>query len=127
MPSLKEFAKLVGDDEGDEDEMEEEVAFESESEEELEEDAEAEVEELDEEAKLTAVSVSHSDGSDGKASPVSKGIEDPFGSIDGNKSGTDMVGKGGTEKGGKAPAPKKMEATGPQDAGDMKPAPKAKG
>jgi len=88
---------------------------------------ETEVEELDEEAKLTAVNVTHTDGSDGKSSPVSKGIEDPFGKQGGNKSGNDMVSKGGAEKGGKAPAPKKMEATSPQDAGDLKPAPKAKG
>ena len=117
------FADIMGDEEGDdmEDDMEEEVAFESEEVEESEEET------LEEEAKLSAVSVSHTDGSDGKGSPVSKGIEDPFGSIDGNKSGDDMVSKGGTEKGGKAPAPKKMEATGPQDAGDLKPAPKAKG
>jgi len=38
-----------------------------------------------------------------------------------------MMSKGGAEKGGKAPAAKKMEAVNPQDVKDLKPAPKAKG
>jgi hypothetical protein len=116
------FAEIMGDDSA-EDEMDVEEAFE-----EVEEVEESESEEtLEEEAKLSAVSVSHPDNTDGKAGPVGPGMKDPFSHVDSEKSGDDMMSKGGTEKGGKAPAAKDMGATSPQNVKDLKPAPKAKG
>ena len=122
------FAEIVGDEEVEadeegeeaEEEMEEELAFE-------EADAEADAdEELEESVDLKSVSVTHTDGSDGKASPVSKGLEDPF-SGKGNNTKADPVDfTGNTEKGGKAPAPKDMGVTHPGDGAELKPAPKAK-
>jgi hypothetical protein len=117
------FSEIMGDEDVSDEETEEAIAFESEE----EEVDESEEETLEEEAKLSAVSVSHPDNTDGKAGPVGPGMKDPFSHVDSEKSGDDMMSKGGAEKGGKAPAAKKMEAVNPQDVKDLKPAPKAKG
>jgi hypothetical protein len=108
------FADLMGDEAADDEEAEEEpemeeVAFES-------DDAE-EVEGLEEGAELNAVNVSHTDGSDNGKSPVGPG-EDMGGEA------VDIAGS--EEKGGSAPAAKDMGVTGPQEAGDPKPAPAPK-
>ena len=127
------FADIMGDEKEEmADEAVETFESDDESEEELEETTEEELEEtseeaLEEEAKLSNVSVSHTDGTDNGKSPVGPGIKDPFAHVDHEKKADDMMSKGGDEKGGKAPAAKDMGVDGPQDAGDPKPAPKAKG
>ena len=126
------FADIMGDEKEEmADEAVETLESTDDTEEELEEESEeveeSEEENLEEEAKLSNVSVSHTDGTDNGKSPVGPGIKDPFAHVDGEKKADDMMSKGGDEKGGKAPAAKDMGVDGPQDAGDPKPAPKAKG
>ena len=101
------FADLMGDegdDDADEPEMPEmeEVAYEA----------------VEEGAELKAVNVTMSGDEDGKASPV----KDAGNDMGGNPHPTDTK----VESGGKAPAAKDMGVTGPQEAGDPKPAPAPK-
>jgi hypothetical protein len=111
------FADLMGDEEApaEEPEMEEEVAFEAKNED--EEELDEEVDELDEGAKLSAVNVTMSGDEDGKASPVKDA---------GNEMGKPHPTDTTEEKGPSAPAVKDMGVTGPQEAGDPKPAPAPK-
>ena len=69
------------------------------------------VEAMEEGAKLSAVSVSHSDSSD-KGSPVAKGA----GNAHAKPHATDTS----EEAGASAPAVKDMNVTGPQEAGSPK-------
>jgi hypothetical protein len=103
------FADLMGDEEAPADEEEAEMEME----------ATEEVEGLDEGAELSAVKVSHTDGSDNADSPVGPG-DDSLGE------GTPVDFAAGEEKGGKAPAAKDMGVTGPEAAGDLSAAPAPK-
>lgn len=103
------FADIMGDD-AEEDDMDDE-----EDDDEMEESAE--VESLEEGAEMKPVNVTMSGDEDGKASPVNNAGNDM-----GNPHPTDTT----EEKGGSAPAPKDMGVTGPQEAGDPKPAPAPK-
>ena len=95
------FADLMGDEEpAEEPEMEESV------------------EPMEEAATLSAVNVSHSDSSD-KASPVAGNAKAP---TDAKAHPTDTS----EESGRTAPAAKDMGVRGPQEAGDLSAAPKAK-
>jgi len=76
------------------------------------------VEAVEEGAEMKAVSVSHSDTAD-KASPVAGNAKAPTGA-------TAHKTSGGDEKGRPAPAAKDMGMKGPQEAGDLSAAPKAK-
>ena len=108
------FADMMDDEPAEEPEMEEEVAFESDD-----SDGE-EVEAVEEGATMSAVSVSHTDGSDNSKSPVGPGDS----SMSPSKP-VDIAG-GTVEAGGKAPAAKDMGVTGPQEAGSPTPAPAPK-
>jgi hypothetical protein len=77
------------------------------------------VEAMEEGASMSAVSVSHSDGSDSGKSPVAGNAKAP------NDAKAHSIG-GGEEKGRPAPTAKPMGVSGPQEAGDPSPAPKAK-
>jgi hypothetical protein len=137
-----EFAKLMGDDMDDdmddmddmdmgddEEEVEEEFTFEA-DEEELEEEAE----ELEESAELHKVGkdkaihpVDMPAGDDSKASPVSKGLEDPF-SGKGNNTKADPVDFTGGKEAGRS-APKAASMSGfkhPGEGASLSAAPKAK-
>ena len=105
------FADMMDDEPAEEPEMEEEVAFES------DDSDDEEVEAVEEGATMSAVSVSHSDGSDNSKSPVGPGDS----SMSPSKP-VDIAG-GTVEAGGKAPAAKDMGVTGPQEAGSPTPAP----
>jgi hypothetical protein len=100
------FADLMGD-EAEEEEAEESVAFEAD-----------EVEPMEEGATLTAVNVSHADGSDSGKSPVGSGAGNAMAS----PHPTD------TKEGPKASAPSvgDMGVRGPQEAGDLSAAPAPK-
>ena len=136
-----EFAKLMGDDmdddmeddmdddmDDDEEEVEEEFTFEA------EEDLEEEAEELEESAELHKVGkdkaihpVDMPAGDDGKASPVSKGLEDPF-SGKGNNAKADPVDFTGDKEAGRS-APKAASMSGfkhPGEGASLSAAPKAK-
>ena len=108
------FADMMDDEPAEEPEMEEEVAFES------DDSDDEEVEAVEEGATMSAVSVSHTDGSDNIKSPVGPGDS----SMSPSKP-VDIAG-GTVEAGGKAPAAKDMGVTGPQEAGSPKPAPAPK-
>lgn len=108
------FADMMDDEPAEEPEMEEEVAFES------DDSDDEEVEAVEEGATMSAVSVSHTDGSDNSKSPVGPGDS----SMSPSKP-VDIAG-GTVEAGGKAPAAKDMGVTGPQEAGSPKPAPAPK-
>lgn len=108
------FADMMDDEPAEEPEMEEEVAFES------DDSDDEEVEAVEEGATMSAVSVSHSDGSDNSKSPVGPGDS----SMSPSKP-VDIAG-GTVEAGGKAPAAKDMGVTGPQEAGSPTPAPAPK-
>jgi hypothetical protein len=84
---------------------------------EMEDEGEEEMMAFGEGAKMHNVNVSHTDGDDGKASPLKDA-----GNEMGNPHPTDVS----EEKGGSAPAVKDMGVTGPQEAGKMKPAPAPK-
>lgn len=99
------FADLMADE--DEDEMEDE----------MDDEDEEKMVAVGEAAKLHNVNVSHSEGSDSKASPM-KGADNEMAS----PHPTDTS----EGKGGSAPAVKDMKVTGPQEAGDPKPAPAPK-
>ena len=101
------FADLMGDEADEEPEMEE--AF-----------GEAEeVEAMEEAATMSAVNVSHADGSDNGKSPVAGNAKAP---TDAKAHPTDTS----EEKGRTAPAATDMGVRGPQEAGDLSAAPKAK-
>ena len=108
------FADMMDDEPAEEPEMEEEVAFES------DDSDDEEVEAVEEGATMSAVSVSHTDGSDNSKSPVGPGDS----SMSPSKP-VDIAG-GTVEAGGKAPAAKDMGVTGPQEAGSPTPAPAPK-
>ena len=108
------FADMMDDEPAEEPEMEEEVAFES------DDSDDEEVEAVEEGATMSAVSVSHTDGSDNSKSPVGPGDS----SMSPSKP-VDIAG-GTVEAGGKAPASKDMGVTGPQEAGSPTPAPAPK-
>ena len=108
------FADMMDDEPAEEPEMEEEVAFES------DDSDDEEVEAVEEGATMSAVSVSHTDGSDNRKSPVGPGDS----SMSPSKP-VDIAG-GTVEAGGKAPAAKDMGVTGPQEAGSPTPAPAPK-
>ena len=108
------FADMMDDEPAEEPEMEEEVAFES------DDSDDEEVEAVEEGATMSAVSVSHTDGSDNSKSPVGPGDS----SMSPSKP-VDIAG-GTVEAGGKAPSAKDMGVTGPQEAGSPKPAPAPK-
>lgn len=102
------FADLMDEEPGDEEpamdmepEMEEEIAYEA----------------VEEGAELKAVSVTHTDGSDSKGSPVKDAGNDM-----GKAHPTDTT----EESSPAAPAAKDMGVTGPQEAGDPSPAPAPK-
>ena len=108
------FADMMGDEPAEEEpEMEEEIAFEAADDEELEEEFDG----LEEGVELSKVNVSMPDNTDNGASPVA-------GKNDMGGKAVDMAGS--EEKSPKAPAAKDMGVTGPEDAGDPKPAPKPK-
>jgi len=98
------FAEMQGEEEPEMDDMEDEMES---------------VEPVEEGADMKAVSVSHSDGSDGKKSPVASDNKSPNDA----KAHPTMTGE---EKGRPAPTAKPMGVKGPQEAGDPMPAPKAK-
>lgn len=112
------FADMMGDDEAaeEEPEMEEEVAFEA-ADDDSDEELEEEFDGLEEGVELSKVNVSMPDNTDNGASPVA-------GKNDMGGKAVDMAGS--EEKSAKAPAAKDMGVTGPEDAGDPKPAPKPK-
>ena len=123
-----EFDMDMGDDMADDEEVEEEFAFEA------EEDLEEEAEELEESAELKKVGkdkaihpVQMPAGDDGKASPVSKGLEDPF-SGKGNNTKADPVDFTGDKEAGRS-APKAASMSGfkpPGEGASLSAAPKAK-
>lgn len=100
------FADLMGDED------EEEAPA-------MDDEGEEEMMAFGEGAKLSNVNVTMSGDEDGKASPVGPG-DDSLGE------GTPVDFAGGEEKGGSAPAVKDMGVTGPQEAGNPKPAPAPK-
>jgi len=102
------FADLMGD---------EEEAEMGDDEGEMDDEGEEEMMAFGEGAKMHNVNVSHTDGDDGKASPVKDA-----GNEMGNPHPTDVS----EEKGGSAPAVKDMGVKGPQEAGKPSPAPKPK-
>ena len=108
------FADMMDDEPAEEPEMEEEVAFES------DDSDDEEVEAVEEGATMSAVSVSHTDGSDNSKSPVGPG------DISMSPSKPVDIAGGTVEAGGKAPAAKDMGVTGPQEAGSPTPAPAPK-
>jgi hypothetical protein len=111
------FADLMGD-EAEEGDDEGEEAMEPEMEPEMEEEVAYEA--VEEGAELKAVNVSMPNGEDGGAkSPVGPGDKSL-----GEGNPVDIAGS--EEKGGTAPAAKDMGVTGPQEAGDPKPAPAPK-
>jgi len=111
------FADLMGDEEAPAEEPEE---MDMEMPMEASKDDDEEVEAVEEGATMSAVSVSHTDGSDNSKSPVGPGDS----SMSPSKP-VDIAG-GTVEAGGKAPAAKDMGVTGPQEAGSPKPAPAPK-
>ena len=110
------FADMMGDEPAEEEEPEMESAETEEAP--VAEKTEETVEAVEEGAEMKAVSVSHSDTAD-KASPVAGNAKAPTGA-------TAHKTSGGDEKGRPAPAAKDMGMKGPQEAGDLSAAPKAK-
>lgn len=104
--AIAELRAAFADMMGDEDEAEAEEP-------EMDDESEEEMMAFGEGAKMHNVNVSHSDGDDGKASPLKDA---------GNEMGNPHPTDTSEEKGGSAPAVKDMGVTGPQEAGDMKPA-----
>ena len=112
------FADMMGDEPAEEEpEMEEEIAFEAADDDSDDEELEEEFDGLEEGVELSKVNVSMPDNTDNGASPVA-------GKNDMGGKAVDMAGS--EEKSPKAPAAKDMGVTGPEDAGDPKPAPKPK-
>jgi hypothetical protein len=112
------FADMMGDEPAEEEpEMEEEIAFEAADDDSDDEELEEEFDGLEEGVELSKVNVSMPDNTDSGASPVA-------GKNDMGGKAVDMAGS--EEKSPKAPAAKDMGVTGPEDAGDPKPAPKPK-